>query len=457
MKTIIGLVLTMFSLSGFAQGINIGFTSSRAGQNYHIVLDGTSYYSSNATNTTTSSSGRKTISLSDIAPGSHTLDVYRMETNSPVYTDGTRNAPTEGESIYSKTFLTRANYDMNITVRDNVSVSFTESKAVIKPESQPAGSAMSSSSFSSLYNKVKAERYQSQKISLIKTAFATRANSFTSSQVKQLIALVSSEQSRFDLAKLSYNKVTDKDQFITVYDVLQSEAKRDALDDYVVSQGGIAIESDETPQSSPSRSQMSSYNFDQAVQRLQTLSYQGDRVAEIRNLFSNTANYFSTTQLKTLLTMVSNETDRLALARSAWPRAYDASTFNQLVDLFYDQSNRDALNSFIVSNGGLRNNSTYTPAMSDEAFTAIYNKARNHFLSWDVTKDVKAAFNNSANNFSTTQTRALLMLLGSETDRLSAARLAFPRTVDKVNFASLVDLFTSEANRSEFNRIVNGQ
>jgi hypothetical protein len=456
MKTISSLVLTLFSIASFAQGITINFTGSRAGQKYHVVLDGASYYSTNAA---TTNSGRATISLSEITPGSHNLDVYRMETNSPVYPNGTMNAPTEGESIYSKTFNTRSNYDMTITVRDNVSVSFTESKAVPKPASQPSGNgvAMSSSAFSSLYNKVKSARYQSQKISTIQSAFATKSNSFTSSQVKQLISLISSEKSRFELAKLSYNKVTDKEEFITVYDVLQSEAMRDALDDYVVSQGGVATESTPSPQSSPTRTPMSSYNFDQAIQRLQSISYQGDRVAEMRNLLANTANYFTTAQLKRLLPLAASETDRLSLAKSAWPRAYDLSTFNQLVDLFYEPANRDALNSFIVSNGGLANNSTYKTAMSEEAFTAIYNKAKNHFLPWDVTKDVKAAFSNTNNNFNTAQVRQLLLLLASENDALASAKLAYPRTVDKVNFIQLADLFNVEANRNEFNRFVNAQ
>jgi hypothetical protein len=459
MKTILSLVLAFFSISSFAQSINIIFTGSGSSQNYQVVLDGASYYSTNATNTTTNASGRKTITLTDIKPGSHTLSVYRMSSNSPAYTNGTMNASTEGESIYSKTFQTRSSYDMTITVRDNVQVSFTESRAVNKPAAQTDGekAAMSSSAFSSLYNKVRAQRYQSQKISTIQAAFNTRANAFTSSQVKQLISLVSSEKSRFDLAKLSYNKVTDKDEFITVYDVLQSEAMRDSLDDYVVSQGGVAVESGQTPQPSQTRTLMSSYNFDQAVQKIQNMSYQGDRVNEIRNLFMNNSNYFSTAQLTSLLSLVSNETNRLTLARSAWPRAYETSTFNQLVDLFYIQSNRDALNSFIVSNGGTANNSAVKAAMSDEAYTALYNKAKDHFLSWNVTKDVRDALSNTSNNFNTTQVRGLLLLLASETDRLSAAKLAYPRTVDKVNFSQLADIFSIEANRAEFNRFVASQ
>jgi Domain of unknown function (DUF4476) len=459
MKTILSFALTLFSMASFAQGINITFTGSRAGQKYHVVLDGASYYSANATNSSTNASGRTTISLDDITPGSHTIDVYRMESNSTLYPNGTRNAPTVGESIYSKTFTTRINYDMNITVRDNVSVSFTESKAVQKPATLPQGTngAMSSSSFTSLYNKIKTQRYQSQKISMIQSAFNTRANAFTSSQVKQLIALVSSEKSRFDLAKLSYNKVVDKNEFITVYDVLQSEAMRDSLDDYVVSQGGVSSESAPPPQSSPSKTLMSSYNFDQAYQRLQNLSYQGDRVNEMRNLLTGAGNYFSTAQLKRLLALVTNETDRLSMAKTAWPRAYEPSTFNQLVDLFYEQSNRDALNSFIISNGGMANNSSYKAAMSEETYSDIYNKAKNHFLPWNVTNDVKAAFNNTNYNFSTTQVRGLLLLIAAESDRLEAAKLAYPRTVDKVNFMQLADLFTTEANRAEFNRFVNSQ
>jgi hypothetical protein len=50
-----------------------------------------------------------------------------------------------------------------------------------------------------------------------------------------------------------------------------------------------------------------------------------------------------------------------------------------------------------------------------------------------------------------------LLLIAAESDRLEAAKLAYPRTVDKVNFMQLADLFTTEANRAEFNRFVNSQ
>ena len=465
MKTILSFALALFSLGSFAQGINITFAGSRTGRNHQVVIDGASYYSKNAVSNT-SGSTRATIKLTEVAPGSHNLDVYRVSTNSSSYPNGTMNAPTEGESVYNKVFQTRLNYDMTITIRDNGTVSFTETKAVKKPAAQPTATpvAMTSTNFNALYKKVSAQRYQSQRISMIKTAFSTKAYYFNTTQVRQLISLVSSENSRFDLAKLSYNKVTNKDDFITVYDVLKSESKRDALDEYVVSQGGVSteirtevVEAPVIVESPVGRYPMSTYNFDQAAQRIQNLNYQGDRVAEIRNLLNNSTNYFTTAQLKRLLTMVSNETDRLSLARTSWTRAYETSTFNQIVDLFYDANNREALNQFILSNGGTANNSTYSTAMSDVAFNTIYNKAKNHFRPWNTTEDVNASFNNTANNFSTAQVRQLLMLVGVETDRLAAAKIALARTVDKVNFAQLADLFNSETNRNEFNRFVNSQ
>ena len=147
----------------------------------------------------------------------------------------------------------------------------------------------------------------------------------------------------------------------------------------------------------------------------------------------------------------------MSLAKLAFSHTADPSNFNQLVDLFYLQYNRDELNRYIVSNGGVANTTVYKAPMSDANFTQIYNKARSHFFLKNTLNEIKSAFNNTANNFSTDQVRQLLLLARAEADKLVLAKLAYPRVVDTGNFSQLLDLFTIQSNRTELEIFINAQ
>ena len=109
--------------------------------------------------------------------------------------------------------------------------------------------------------------------------------------------------------------------------------------------------------------------------------------------------------------MVSAENDRLPLAKIAYTHTVDAANFNQLLDLFNVQHNRDELNNFIVTNGGVVNTTPLKSAMTAPAFAQIYNQARSHFFTKNTVNDVRVAFNTTSNFFSTDQVRQLLMLV----------------------------------------------
>ena len=451
MKTLITLLLSFLSLSLLAQNVNITFAGTNKNKNFQVVIDGASYYSASSV----SSNGRQMISIPNLTAGSHTLEVYNVGNNNNTYSNGSTNNPVNGEPLYEKTFQLRQGYDMNIGVRGNGAVSFTEKRAKNQYSAQ-TGTPMSATAFNQLLLNVRNKRYQSDKINMISTAFNTTANYFTTSQVRQLILLVNSESRRLGLAKLSYKKITDPANFSYVYDVLNSEASRDALDDYVVSMGG-SVASTDANAAFGTRSTITSSGFNQLLINVQNQTYQSSRVTEIKNAFNSTYYNYTTAQIRQLLSLVSTEADRLSLAKLALSHTADPSYFNQLVDLFYTQSYRDELNNFIVNNGGVANTTVYKAPMTDASFTQIYNKARTHFFSWDTVKDIKNVFNNTANNFSTEQVKQLLLLVKTEPDRLALAKLAYPRVVDAGNFSQLLDLFTIQSNRSELEIFINAQ
>ena len=445
MKALLTIVICFLSLSLAAQNVSITFQGGTSkNKNYQVVVDGISYYSANSVST----SGRKVTTIANLSPGAHTLDVYDLKSN-VVANDGSGNVPTATKPVYSKRFQLRQGYDMNISIRGNGLVSFTEKRSQTQLTAQ-AGTPMTSTAFNQLVQNIQAQRYQSSRITAVRNAINVSGNYFTTTQVQQLLTLINAENRRLELAKLSYSKVTDKANFRSVYEVLSSEMNRDALDDYVVQQGGYL---EVTQSNTAYATVMPDADFSVLLNRTRNYSYEADRLTEIRNAL-NSNNYYNTSQIKQLLSLVKSETERLAFAKTAYNRVLDKSTFNQLVDLFYVQSNRDNLNNFIVSNGGVANTSTYRVAMSDASFTQIYNKAGGHFLPWNIIKDIRTAFGTTSNYFSTDQVKQLLQLVSSETSKLELAKLAYARVVDAMNFPQLLELFTTQSSKTDLENFI---
>jgi hypothetical protein len=440
MKTLFILLSGLFSISLLAQDVNITFAGVNKNKEYQVVIDGSSYYSANAVSTR--SNKTKVINIPSLSLGSHELSVYRMGNNNNIYSND--NNPVRGRAVYSKSFQLREGYDMNITVRANGLVSFSEKPA--EAQYSQDRTPMSSTAFNQLLINLQNKRYQSDRMSMIRSAFNNDENNFTISQVRQLLLLVNSENRRLELAKLSYHRLTDPSNFSYVYDVFNRQANKDALDDYVVSKGGSISN---IQNNAAYGAAMSTANFNELLQRIYNQTYQENKIDEIKNAFNSTYNYFSTAQLKQLLAFVNSEPQRLTLAKLAYNRTADRANFNQLVDMFYTQANRDELNSFIVSNGGNANTASYKMPMSDASFTQIYNKARGHFFQKNTLNEIRTAFSNTSNDFTTDQIRQLLLLAKTEADKLALAKLAYPRAVDPINYSQLLDLFTIQSNRTE--------
>jgi len=172
------------------------------------------------------------VSIPNLMAGSHTLEVYNVGNNNNTYSNGSTNNSINGEPLYEKTFQLRQGYDMNISVRGNGAVSFTEKRARNQYNAQ-TGTPMSATAFNQLLLNVRNKRYQSDKINMISSAFNTTANYFTTSQVRQLLLLINSESNRLDLAKLSYKTVIDPDKFLQLNDLFNSQSSRDELANFV--------------------------------------------------------------------------------------------------------------------------------------------------------------------------------------------------------------------------------
>jgi hypothetical protein len=96
-----------------------------------------------------------------------------------------------------------------------------------------AKTPMTETEFKDLYRSVQFTFGFGAKYDALTTIFNTETNYFTVAQAKQLIQLVSSESNRLELAKSSYNNVTDASNFSLMYDLFTSQTTKNQLMAYV--------------------------------------------------------------------------------------------------------------------------------------------------------------------------------------------------------------------------------
>ncbi|MBA3673393.1 MAG: DUF4476 domain-containing protein, partial [Chitinophagaceae bacterium] len=449
------------AISATAQTITLTFNGANTNINYQVLLDGKSYYSNSSTYPRTTNV-RKEVALTNQRLGNHKIVVYRLRSNSGTYRNGI-NTRTYGNAIYSKTFVLREGYDMNIRVNGNGRVSFSESD--IENLSDQGNNeqnnimAMSDVRFDQLLQSVRSKYLQSSKVTVERNAFLTRSNYFTTEQVSQLLSLISSEANKLALAKLAYPRVSDPTNFTQLYEVFTSENSKDEMNVFIRNNPNNNSNNNNNNGNwgnNNTKAPMANYQFNQLLQTINGQYNQGGKFNIISDAFSNNSNYFSTAQIRQMLSLINSESDRLSLAKLSYARVFDAANFPSLYDLLYNQASRNDLNNYVIQNGGTGTNvqSNTRTAIADYQFNQLLQNVNNQWNQAGKFDAINSAFNTNGNYFTTSQVRQLLSLVNSESDRLALAKLSYLRVTDPANFTTLYALLTSQASRTELNNYV---
>ena len=460
-KILLVLLSGIITLAATAQTITITFNGVNKNKNYQLVLDGTSYYSNSVTDpNSTTTNVRKEITLTNQQFGPHTLAVYRIRNNAVANTNGSNTTP-YGKAIYTNRFRLRQGYDMDIIVNGNGRVLFSEKSTTEEADEDNDSnvSPMSDASFDQLLQSIRSKYLQSSKVTVIRNAFLNKANYFTTEQASQLISLITSEANKLTLAKLAYPRITDPSNFTELYEVFTSESSKNEMNVFIRNNPNNNNNNNTnttTGNTNNSRTPMANYQFNQLLQTINSQYSQSGKYTTISGALNNNANYFTTAQVRQLLSVITTEGDRLTLAKQSYLRVTDPANFTTLYDLFYNQSSRNDLNNYVIQNGGTGTTVQYntrTP-MPDATFRQVLQKVSNHFLPWDKVRDARDAFNNTSFYFTTSQIRQILNVITSENDRLELAKLAWSRVTDPSYFTQLFDLFTTQAYRDDLNAYI---
>jgi Domain of unknown function (DUF4476) len=205
--------------------------------------------------------------------------------------------------------------------------------------------AMNDYNFNQLYQDILNQRNTSRKLSAATKAFNTTTNYFTVSQAKQMISLVSGENNKLQLAKLSLDNIVDAENMTQLFDLLTTASAKEELDSYIRSNGYAGSNYNYTIHTGMTESEFSSlYN---AIRKKWLPLTKYNAAADA---FNSTTNYFTTSQARQIIALLSSESNRLELAKLAFDNIVDQQNFRQLYDLFTSQTSKDELDNFIKTN-----------------------------------------------------------------------------------------------------------
>jgi hypothetical protein len=208
---------------------------------------------------------------------------------------------------------------------------------------------MSDASFNIIYRDVQKQFLPGGKMSALTNAFANTNNYFTTAQAKQLILLVSGESNRLQLAKSSYRNITDPANFSQLNDVLTSQASRNELIAYVnsynnSSNGGY---NNSNGYNNSIKSPISDAAYNEILKNVQSQWAPGAKMSALTNVFATTSNYFTTAQAKRLIELVSDESNRLQLAKASYANITDPANFSQVYVVLSTQASKNELAAYV--------------------------------------------------------------------------------------------------------------
>ena len=309
--------------------------------------------------------------------------------------------------------------------------------------------SMTSSRFNNFYRTAQRQTSTSGKVSYISDIFTNTNNYYTVAQARQLIQLVSGETNRLYLSKQSYRGISNPENFSKIHELLSNQTSRNELTTFVNSYNGNNPVTTQTA--------MSDVDFNTVYRGVEGRYGLGAKMSALTDIFNRENNFFTVAQAKQLIQLVSSESNRLQLAKSAYNDVVDPVNFSQLYDILASQSSRTELDTYVRNNYDYKGGTTVIDRipMTDANFNTTYSDISNR---WGLGAKMSAltdVFNNENNYFTVAQAKQLVQLVSDENNRLQLAKSAYSNITDPQNFNLMYDVLASQTKRNELTAYVN--
>jgi len=415
------------SYAVFSQTLSTVTINATGTRNKQAVVDNTHYTINNA-----STADVKEIVINDLTAGQHTLELIRNS-----------NRPSTKTS-----FTVREGYDLTITIASDGSVSTSEKRTSGQGQGSNAYRSLSTSQFNRLYSQTKAKTSSSTRATYLEKELNRSTRLMTAKQASQLIQLVNSESARLKLAKLSYARVSDQQNFSVVSNLLNSTANRNELNTYIANAGT----NDETQNQNTNTSvAIDDSKFRTIYNEVLAEPTAADKAYYLNNFFNRDFNYYTSAQVRQFIELTSSEQDRFTLAKAAYRGVVDRENYNTIYPLLSSSSNRSALQAYINGYDNTNPRAAMTSANFDRLYQSVYssNSSSARYTA------INNAFSTGGNYFTVAQAKRLIPLVSSESNRLQLAKTSYKVLVDRSNYLQFDDFLSTTASRNELRNFVN--
>src|SRR5688572_444701 len=318
-----------------------------------------------------------------------------------------------------------------------------------------SSTAMTAGSFNTIFRTAQRQSTTNSKVSYIYNAFTNTNNYFTVSQARQLVQLVPDETNRLYLAKVSFRSIVDKNNFSQMNTVLNNQSSRSELNNFVTNydNDNAVVISDPVY----TKVAMKETDFNVLYRDVENRFGLGAKMSALENIFLNENYYFTVAQARQLIQLVSSESNRLELAKSAYNNIVDQAYFNQLYDVLSSTASRNELDAYVrnfQTSGQTSAVYARTP-MSTTSFNDLYNDVRNTWGFGAKMSELTKIFENESYYFTVAQAKQLIQLVSAESNRLQLAKSAYGNITDPENFNLIYDVLTSQSSKNELSDYVN--
>jgi hypothetical protein len=240
MKKIFTLLLAIVSVSAFAYDGGKLTVTVPSSKNIQVYIDGRIYQENN----------NNTIVLNNIQSGNHSIAIYKGNRNGSSYGNNGRdnrknnNRYDQRDVLYKSNVYIRSSYHVDVMINSfgkalvderaiNNNYSDDDDDWYDKGSGNGSGynndyhQAMSDYEFNQVLQKIRSQWFG--KLSAARDEIGN--NYFNTSQVRQVLQIFSSESDKLELAKLSYKKIADRQNFRQLYDLFSNRSQTE-LDQY---------------------------------------------------------------------------------------------------------------------------------------------------------------------------------------------------------------------------------
>lgn len=251
--------------------------------------------------------------------------------------------PRDFTSLYDVFRSISSRDNMNAYIADNPNYNTSSTTTIpVTPVPPVTNMPMADIQFNQLLQRLGTQANDAQRFNIARDAFNTSGNRFTTAQVRQILFTVYGENDRIALAKISYARIYDPNNFSSLYELIASAAGRNELNNFVIQSGGTGA-----PVQTNTRVAMDNAAFTQLYQEAYNHVFPWNRVKDATAFLNNSSYVFSVAQISQFLSLSTNENERLELAKLGWARVSDHTNYREIISSFTDQSYRDALATYI--------------------------------------------------------------------------------------------------------------